>query len=578
MLPSASRSRSSALVALLAVASTAGCAKIIGLADYSEGDTTSTGSSHTSQASSSTSGSGGTGGATASSSSSGGGSSVSSGGGDAASSSAGTGGSDGCVDGAPCYFGLDGTAGIGSCKTGTTTCQAGVATCDDVRPMVQLCAASSPDDDCEGASVCTGRYRWAEASVPASAAAVAAGLDGTVAFAGTASDGMSFYADAFDARGRRCWALPAVYGGGGAFAVKAVAISGAKRTPDGRVAAARCDGSPSPLAASTVIAGSSTGDIDLGHGPIPNAGGTDAFVTVLDTAGQVAWGTTFGGAGDDSIDAVAIGPAAEIYLAGRVSTGLTGISCPTPGAGPGAFVAKLGADGACAWMEVFNGPGFATGLAVDASGRVVVSGRLTGSVDFEGTMLDPPSGDAGFVARLTSDGLLEAGPVSLACATDASPLVAVTPASDVLTLCSIEAGSACGGTAGAPSLAVLEHLDATFAVKPATCFMGPSAIHAGGLAVDPAGYALVQLATGGEVTSAGFSQPVTPPGMVVLKLASPFADYVWAYPYGSAGSVTGPSLAVDGTGNVLAAGTSASAYVKGPLQLGAGAFTLELAP
>ncbi len=117
-------------------------------------------------------------------------------------------------------------------------------------------------------------------------------------------------------------------------------------------------------------------------------GGEDAFVTKLDAAGNsLAYSTFLGGSGNERGDGIVLDSSGCAYVCGRVgSTGLatSGAYEETKGGGDDAFVAKFSADGAD--LEYFtylggNGADWGSGIALDSSGNVVVTGN-TGSSDF----------------------------------------------------------------------------------------------------------------------------------------------------------------------------------------------------
>ncbi|HIE55844.1 MAG TPA: hypothetical protein EYP90_11820, partial [Chromatiaceae bacterium] len=150
------------------------------------------------------------------------------------------------------------------------------------------------------------------------------------------------------------------------------------------------------------------------------AGKEDAFVVKLSADGrQLIWSTYLGGSGKDQATAIAVDETGALYL-----TGLTHSNDDFPvvrarqstfgGGETDAFIARLAGDGSqWDWVSYLGGSGndAAYGLALDLTGRVVVSGE-TGSRDFP--VLDPlQSGlhgnSDGFIARFMADGTLDYG-------------------------------------------------------------------------------------------------------------------------------------------------------------------------
>jgi hypothetical protein len=153
--------------------------------------------------------------------------------------------------------------------------------------------------------------------------------------------------------------------------------------------------------------------------------GTDGFVVRLSTDGTTLdFATYLGGAGDDAVTALALGPDGDVVVAGTTTSddfpATLGVVQPERAGQEGAtartdaFIARLDADDArLVYATYLGGTGqeIPSGLAVDATGRAWVTG-LTTSFDFptqnalQTTFAGPiraMEGDA-FVARLSADG------------------------------------------------------------------------------------------------------------------------------------------------------------------------------
>jgi hypothetical protein len=573
-----------AALALLAAAAIAGCAQIIGFPDYGSGGSGGTGGAATSTSkTTSTSSTTVTSGATTT------------GGGGSATATTGAGG--GCTSNAPCYDGPPDTEGVGACHAGALSCDGGVGTCSgEVLPSVELCSTPTVDENCDGLTACTGQFRWA-AQIPgaATADAVAAGADGTVAVAGTLVSGAAFaYVDAFDAQGRSCWSAPVNLGTTtGAATALAVAVAGAG--PAGHPAS--CAGTG--LSASTVVAGKASGTVTFDGLPAQtSAGGADAFVALVDATGKVAWAKLFGSAaGDDDASAVAASANGYVYVVGSAA-GALDLGCAPAGDGgapsaAGAFVAQLkAADGTSTWLKTWPGSAKATGVGVDASGNVVVAGTFSGTVDFGSGPFTPTVSNAIFVARLGPDGTFQTsnyfnaatlGPVQLA----AGPTAGGAGAFFLTTFTGVMTNR--GGIVLCPlgpsaRQADFMSLSPGLTVSANNCYSGNADVTAQGLAVDSAGYPSVSLGAVGGVgaSPSPFTHPLVATGAVVLKIPGSDTDYLWSSPVSNvAGSVTSTALAADGLGNVVVAGTAHGPVDLGGETLDGGAgvgFVLELSP
>lgn len=141
---------------------------------------------------------------------------------------------------------------------------------------------------------------------------------------------------------------------------------------------------------------SATADFDVAT-DLVSSGGFDAFVVKLDSAGILLWANPFGGAGDDVGEGgVALDAAGNVYATGSFS-GTP--SLPSAG-GRDVFLLVFDSAGAPVQARAFGGAGFDQGyrVAVDASGYVYPAGAFEGMADF-----DPGPG----ARSLSSAGLLD---------------------------------------------------------------------------------------------------------------------------------------------------------------------------
>ena len=139
-------------------------------------------------------------------------------------------------------------------------------------------------------------------------------------------------------------------------------------------------------AGNTLVAGLFRDTLQCGATQLISAGRTDVFVGKLAPTGQWLWAVAAGGAGADSVSAIAPTPAGGAVIAGT-SPGQTMIG---PSLVPGAagqsvlYVAQLSPAGQWQWVAAPTGNGSAGGalqsgpLATDALGRVWVSGQQSG--------------------------------------------------------------------------------------------------------------------------------------------------------------------------------------------------------
>lgn len=210
--------------------------------------------------------------------------------------------------------------------------------------------------------------------------------------AGTASStgsGTDAYVALFDASLKPLWIR--TFGGAGSeegFAVAAV-----------------------PSTTHFVVAG--TFDVDLavaGSGSVLSKGGRDIFVARIDGTGKVVWLDTFGGTDNDTVRAVTVDAAGNVFLAGTFASAVIDFgggalkNADTLGIGStDVFVAWLDGTGQYVYSTRFGGPAneAVAGLALDAVGHLLFAGSLQGTVDFGGKPLTSPGSSAAFVTQLT---------------------------------------------------------------------------------------------------------------------------------------------------------------------------------
>jgi hypothetical protein len=107
----------------------------------------------------------------------------------------------------------------------------------------------------------------------------------------------------------------------------------------------------------------------------PYAGGIAAFIAKLDSSGTLTWNTFLGGGGNDSVEALALDSAGNIYVSGNSASTWGSPVNPHTSFGEDALAAKLDPSGTLIWNTFVGGSATtAEGVAVDASGNVYLSG------------------------------------------------------------------------------------------------------------------------------------------------------------------------------------------------------------
>ncbi|MFO0928453.1 MAG: SBBP repeat-containing protein, partial [Gemmataceae bacterium] len=153
-------------------------------------------------------------------------------------------------------------------------------------------------------------------------------------------------------------------------------------------------------AGNVYVAGTFRGTIDLDPGPaqywLTSAGGADIYVASSTPAGALRWAYRLGGSDDDAVGGLAVDATGAQYLSGsfRGTADFDPGPFTTPvtsAAGADVFVARIDASRSLSWVRRIGGGGHetATGLALDATGAVLVTGDFPGTVNF-----DPAGGAA----------------------------------------------------------------------------------------------------------------------------------------------------------------------------------------
>jgi hypothetical protein len=154
---------------------------------------------------------------------------------------------------------------------------------------------------------------------------------------------------------------------------------------DDRVTGVAFDG-----AGDVLVTGQVSGAVDLGGGAVASFGGLDAFVAKYSGSGAYAWARRLGGNGDDVGYGVAVDATGDVLVGGSFEStaSFVGASLTSLGFTDG-FVAKYDAAGATQWAERLGGAGFDTAAAVAAGsgGYPSVAGSFSGSGLFGTTTL-----------------------------------------------------------------------------------------------------------------------------------------------------------------------------------------------
>lgn len=139
------------------------------------------------------------------------------------------------------------------------------------------------------------------------------------------------------------------------------------------------------------VVGYFSGTVDFGGGQLVSAGSTDAFVAKYTSTGTFGWARRFGAASTDYGRGVAVDGSGNVYVTGYIWGDVDfGAGTLTSHGSYDAFLLKLSAStGTLQWAKLFGSTDFDYGLdvAVDANGNVGLSGVCFGIADFGGGSL-----------------------------------------------------------------------------------------------------------------------------------------------------------------------------------------------
>ena len=193
------------------------------------------------------------------------------------------------------------------------------------------------------------------------------------------------------------------------------------------------------------------GDCFLPSCTLASAGGVDGYVSKYDSAGGLQWETQFGGAAADYATDVAFDPAGNVIVSGYFEGAIEWDGEPgadlTPNGDADVLVAKLDSLGNVSWVLGFGGTGYsrASDVDVDSAGTVAVVGAFEGTVDFGGKALISKGSTDYFVATVSAGGVPLWGQSFGSDGYDYSGPVAIDDANNVLIAFSADGAVNFGG-------------------------------------------------------------------------------------------------------------------------------------
>lgn len=155
------------------------------------------------------------------------------------------------------------------------------------------------------------------------------------------------------------------------------------------------------------VAGFYRGTVDFGGGPLanPEPSSSNAFLVKLDPSGAHLWSKGFGGTGSQEAKGVAVDASGNVLVVGSFEDTIDfgGGPFTVPSKSSGAFLVKLDAAGNHLWSKAAGTVAEARSVAADTAGNVFATGMFAGTIDFGGGPLTSDFTDA-FLVKLGADG------------------------------------------------------------------------------------------------------------------------------------------------------------------------------
>ncbi|MCA9119060.1 MAG: DUF4347 domain-containing protein, partial [Planctomycetales bacterium] len=286
--------------------------------------------------------------------------------------------------------------------------------------------------------------------------------------------------------------------------------------------------------------------------------GSDAFVAKLDSSGNLLWNTFLGGSGNaDQANGITVDGSGNVYVTGDANA-TWGSPVRAKSTGVDAFVAKLDGSGNLTWNTFLGGSSndYGYGIAVDGSGNVYVDGNS--SATWGAPVRGYTSGADAFAAKLNSSGALTWNTFLGGSGSDGAKGIAVDGGGDVYI------GGFSSATWGSPVRSyggsfdiMAAKLDSSGSLTWNT-FMGGSGYEvAEGMTLDSGGN--LYIVGYGDTTWGSPVQAFSGSTNAVAVKVSNAGALTWNTFLGG-GTDYGRGVAVDGSGNVLVAGYSTSAW------------------
>ncbi len=306
-------------------------------------------------------------------------------------------------------------------------------------------------------------------------------------------------------------------------------------------------------------------------------GNADAYIAKFNASGVRQWATYFGGSGGDGGNGIAVDGSGNIVITGN-TTSTTGIA--TTGAYQvnlvaysDAFIANFSASGALQWATYYGDGGteYGYGIAVDGSGNIIITGSTASSSGIATSGSHQSSFGGGvtdaFIAKFDASGVLQWATYYGGSGNDNSYGIAVDGSGNIV-ITGITASTSGITTSGAYQTSYGGNYDAFIAKfnasgvrQWATYYGGSGDDRDLGIDVDGSGYIIITGRTtsaSGIATSGAYKTSISGTWDAFIAKFNTSGARQWATYYGGSGNDEGYGIAVDGSGNFVVTGQTAS--------------------
>ncbi len=309
-----------------------------------------------------------------------------------------------------------------------------------------------------------------------------------------------------------------------------------------------------------VVTGEFAGSVSFGGTTLVSAGGADIFVAKYNASGAYQWSQSFGSAGTDVSNSVAVDGSGNVVITGAFTNTVNFGGVPLVSAGSqDIFLAKFDPNGVHQWSQSFGSTGGDAGnsVVVDGLGGVVMTGGFVGTVNFGGVNLMSVGGQDVYVAKYTSGGTHQWSQRYGSTSPDVGNAVAVDASRNVIVTGQFNLAVSFGGgtlsSAGGYDIFLAKYNSS--GVHQWSKRFGGGTYDAGeAVAADASGNVVATGSFEGTANFGGGNVVAAGGGDVFLAKYDAGGVHQWSQRFGGASGEVGNGVTVDASGNVVMTG------------------------